>query len=199
MKIRLGELRRVIHEAMGADDDLAAAVMISTGGGVVVVYKPDVLVSAIRDGSFPASAMVGYVRLINMTKYCGAWELSEMWGPGYGDMLTDIAFAISPSGRLVPDRMEVSTPAEKKWIRISQRGDVTLEDLPPKCKSGHDDRPHLKKIYSSTGDPVRLEAMKSRHQEIMDELSAELSISQEKLENIIIDAGASRFSGSVLQ
>lgn len=200
MKIRLGELRRIVREVAGGGEDLAAVVMLSAGGGVAVVYNPDVLLdSALRGALEPAEAIVGYVRLIDMSKYCaGAWELSEMWGPGRrGDMLMDIAFAMTPNGRLVPDRMDVSPAASKMLRRASERGDVTLEDLPPKCKSHHDED-HLKKIYSSSGDPSRLEALKTRHRAVMEELKKQ-GVDTEELEATLLDAGPAKFSGSIVR
>lgn len=200
MKIRLGELRKIIREALGASEDLAASVVRSGGGGVVVVYRPDVFLGSVLQGMLePKEAVVGYVRLIDMTKYCsGAWELNEMWGPGYGDMLMDIAFAMSPNGRLVPDRTDVSAAASKMLMRAAAGGNVTLEDLPRTCKSHHDED-HLKKIYSSSGDRAQLEALKTRHQEVMERLSGEVNMNVQELEDIILDVGASRFSGSIVR
>lgn len=195
MKIRLGDLRRIIREAVGANGDLAAAVMTSSGGGAAVVYRPDVLASALQGGSSPEEAVVGHLRLIDMTKYCGAWEVSEMWGPGHGDMLMNVAFAMSPGGKLVMDRRSVSDKAEKMWSRWADR--VEVDDMPEKCKTSHAKRPGLNKIYSSPGDPSRLAELKSRHQAVMDELSGEFGKSQVELEAVIFDAGWERFNGSL--
>lgn len=191
MKMRLGDLRRIIHEAVGTNEDLAAAVMTSSGGGAAVVYRPDVLVSALQGGSSPEEAVVGHLRLLDMTKYCGAWEVSEMWGPGHGDMLMNVAFTMSPHGKLVMDRRSVSTAAERLWSRWADR--VEVDDMPETCKTSHAKRPGLKKIYSFPGDPARLATFKSRHQAVMDELG----IPQDALETIIFDAGWEKFNGSL--
>ena len=195
MKIRLGELRRIIREVVGGGEELAAAVMTSGGGGAVVVYKPDVLAAALRGGESPEDAVVGHVRLIDMTAYCGAWEISEMWGPGYGDMLIDVAFTMSPGGKLVMDRRSVSVAAEKLWSRTAAR--VEVDDMPPSCKTSHDRRPGLKKIYSSPGDRPRLEAMEALHRDVMAQLSSELGKTQEVLETVVFDAGWEKFNGSL--
>ena len=109
-----------------------------------------------------------------------------------------IAFAMTPNGRIVPDRMDVSPAASKMLGRAAESGNVTLEDLPRTCKSHHDED-HLKKIHSSPGDPARLEALQSRHEMVMDELSEELGMSVQELTDAVLDAGASMFRGSVVQ
>lgn len=208
MKIRLGELRRIIREAISGPDDLAVVVK----NGVAVVYRPEALKSALLGATgveTPVSnprvealisndAIAGYVKVLEPAEDCGgAWELGEMWGPGYGDLLMDIAFALSPAGKLVPDRRKVSVAAAKMLSRTTGRAGVELEELPASCTSKHDKRPHLKKIYSSSGDPARLGAMKSNHQEVMDDLSKELGDPQKKLEAAILDAGWEKFNDSL--
>lgn len=191
MKIRLHDLRRLIREAVGSED-LAACVGT---GGVLALYRPAELTSIMMSGDVDnlGSAIVGYLQ-VKPAPACDAWELSELWGPRYGEMLVDLAFVLSSDGRLVIDRQVVSDKASAMWRRIAEK--VKVEPLPAGCETYHED-PSLNVIYVSGGDPGRLSALQTRHNEVMDELSGELNMPPKKLERSIIEAGWERFNASL--
>jgi hypothetical protein len=61
----------------------------------------------------------------------GAWEVYHSAGPGYGKIVYGMGYALSPSGRLIPDRSSVSSDAFKGWTGAfnSSRPRIPLDDI----------------------------------------------------------------------
>ena len=61
----------------------------------------------------------------------GAWEVTAAAGKGYGKILYSIGYALSPKGRLMPDRSSVSDSAREAWRGASRTHDsLQLDPLP---------------------------------------------------------------------
>lgn len=60
-----------------------------------------------------------------------AWEVKLAAGPGYGKLLYGLAYAMSPTGRLMSDREEISEPAKGAWKKAfnSERSRQTFDDV----------------------------------------------------------------------
>ena len=60
----------------------------------------------------------GVIRLAASSQPCNdAWEVTTSAGPGYGKLIYGVGFALAPNGRLMPDRMSVSSSASAGWAR----------------------------------------------------------------------------------
>jgi hypothetical protein len=153
MKIRLGELRKIIREALSRspEADLAVIVRESTALNFVgaVVYSAPALIDVVRaNAALPpeeqaesvddlvsafmdAGVVVGYVKLNKPAEPCNdAWKVIGSWGPGMGAVVYDLALALSPTGRLMSDRFSVSPGARSRWEKISAaRGDAAILPL----------------------------------------------------------------------
>lgn len=180
-------IRQVLTE--GLTEDLAAV----RKGNALTLYRPATLMSG---GSFD-DAVVGHLQ-IKPAPDCGdAWELVEVWGPGYGDLLVNLAFAMSPSGKLIVDRQVVTPAGAKMWRRTTSS--IEKEPLPATCKTSHQKSGDeaLNMIYVSSGDPGALSAMTARHAEVMDELSEKLDVPPKELESSLAGSGWNRFDASL--
>ncbi len=208
MKIRLGDLRKIIREALesvGAEE--LAAVKRQRGDHItVVLYRPAVLRSALLSTAdqvvtpsknplteaMKSGGTVGLVTVFRPRVDCGgAWELGEIWGPRYGRLLVDIAFGLSPSRKIVIDRTTVLEPGRDLWNRVTVG--MKSEPLPLGCTTQHDDEV-LNKIYiAPEGIMSPLEGLTAHHDDLMNKLSGDYNLQPKVIETAIVDAGHSLF------
>lgn len=158
-----------------------------------VLSVPDL--SNLMQAAMDSQLVVGYLRIELPKDDCGdSMELTEIWGPGYGDLLVDLAFALSPSHSLVIDRKVVTDKGAGMWKRIASR--VKVSPLPKTCSTYHKD-PDLNVIYSSRGNPTVLRVLKARHDAAMNEASKDFNIPPKKIENVIMSAGWEHFNDTL--
>jgi len=80
------------------------------------------------DENIALGAVRGIIRIRRPSNPCdGAWEVVLSAGPGIGKLVYGTAYAMSPSGKLIPDRMSVSVDAERGWKRA--QGERTSKEL----------------------------------------------------------------------
>lgn len=140
MRIRLGELRRVIRESLhdGPPDveDLAAYVSDGESGSrVVTIYDVGKLLGgavAEEDSGTVAAkkVVVGYVVVVPSRHPCnGAWEVKYSAGPGYGKLVYGVGYAATPNNMLIPDREHVSPDAYRGWKTQQEKPGVEKAPL----------------------------------------------------------------------
>ena len=152
MKIRLGELRRIIREALddpkglaSRSEDLAAYVIdeSSFDKKTAVIYSPNDLKEFLEsmavvtdkrelaDEAVDKNIVRGYIVIAKpaskRTPCNGAWEVKFSVGPGA--IVYGVGYALSPSGILMPDRRSVSDRAKGGWLKQSGRTNKTLDDI----------------------------------------------------------------------
>lgn len=197
MRIRLGELRKIIREAIGGSDGLAAAVRAYEDTAAAVVYSVDDL------------AVRGYIRITRPDRPCnGAWEVTSAWGPGIGKTVYGLGFALSPTGLLMPDRLGVLPPAVAGWEKQSNRKMKALdnhkhpptgadpfhdehhtEDPSDDCRMNKDGIDFLNYTYEAQGwEAGMLNSMVTRHEEAMAGVS-----SPEDVEETLFDSARRKF------
>lgn len=220
MRIRLGELRRIIQEALHTSGGLAAAVRAYNVQATVVVYSADDLLSTVELKPIDLSAALysnnvprGYIRITRPDKPCnGAWEVTSAWGPGIGKTIYGLGFALSPTGILMPDRLGVLPPAVGGWKKQSNRNMKALDSHkhPPKgtdpfhdehhtedpsddCRMNKDGIDFLNYSYEAQGwEAGVLDSMVTRHEETMTGVS-----SPEDVEDALFDSAHRKFVEAV--
>jgi len=201
MKIRLGDLRRLIRESLETVD-LAAVKNVRGGEATITLYRPSALRSVMEStvdlppsrghrlrGLIDEGGVVGHLKVFGPVVECGgAWELSEIWGPGYGQLLANLAFAIS--NKIVIDRGVVLSPGLTLWKKVTAA--MTSEPLPSGCETDHTEDV-LNRVYSSSGDPAALDELTSRHAALMLGLSEEFNVAPKWMEEDLVNAAARQF------
>lgn len=122
----------------------------------------------------------GMIRIRKPGNPCdGAWEVSMSAGPGFGKQVYGAAYAMSPTGKLIPDRMSVSAAARRGWSRAqTQRKSKELDFLfPPHLTPEKDDdcRRHndpgeefVDRSYEAQGwEAGMLEQLQANHDEMV--------------------------------
>lgn len=165
MKIKLGDLRKMIREALGeqgAQGDLAAWVEDGESKKTAVIYSPSALINfsetidrvaqpkSLAGEAVDSGIVKGYIsiRQPNESTPCnGAWEVTFSAGPRLGDIVYGVGFALSPTGILMPDRKSVSPRARRRWEKEGDRRVMKpLDDFkhPPVDpeRNNHHDRYH---------------------------------------------------------
>jgi hypothetical protein len=72
-----------------------------------------------------------------------AWEVKRSAGPGLGQLVYGIGFALSPSGLLIPDRGYVSPSASTGWQKqASKRPSHPLDNISAHNSHNRSARPH---------------------------------------------------------
>lgn len=130
MRIKLGELRRIIREAAEVGKDLAAVTEKHLGGFKATVYDPVKLEDLLLDspkivftGGPDAlkSCIVGRVRIGKPDEPCwDAMTISSIAGPG--KLMYGLAYALSPSGLLISDRESMTSDAVSAWKGMADKG-----------------------------------------------------------------------------
>jgi len=184
MKIRMGELRRLIREAFGGER-LALYVWRFSSYIKVVLYSPaDLLALDWSERSeLPTEVLRGYASFHETDDPCnGAWEVSSIAGIGYGKILYGLGYALVPGGRLMPDREYSSKRAQGAWRKSTGklRG-FPLDDVEdPQTEDPNDDCAVRLSVKKGGPDPVldvayegpRVDPgpMQQVHQETLEEL-----------------------------
>ena len=183
------------------------------GDITIVIYDPRMMKSAIEElsdsntvakpPSGMVSAIMGMIR-ISPPAYgpsggensCrGAWEVVRSGvrsrGVGIGGLLYRLAAAASPTGKLMPDRRDVSPNAQNVWkSKFSKMSDekkqsnVLDDEQNARTEDPNDDcivhdydeekgpgSNLLNYVYDDFGGRVNIDALKSAHQDFMDEIS----------------------------
>lgn len=216
MRIRLGELRRIIREALDEGGVLAAAVREHDDFASAIVYSVNDLVSVVEseptdlsDAFYNNNVSRGYIRITRPDKPCnGAWEVTSAWGPGIGKTVYGLGFALSPTGLLMPDRLGVLPPAVAGWKKQTGRTMKALDNHkhPPKgtdpfhdahhtedptddCRMNKDGIDFLNYSYEAQGwEKGMLDSMVARHEETMVQVS-----SPEGVEEALFDSARRKF------
>lgn len=124
--------RRLLIEATTSAsniENLAAYTFEGDGGDAAVLYRPETVKNLMSSGAsldsetlLKSSAVVGYIGLQHHDTDCwAASEILSMVGKGYGKILYDIGYALSPSGILMMDREIVSPAASASWLRAGDK------------------------------------------------------------------------------
>ena len=143
MKMRLGELRRLIREAVGGER-LALCVSETSDRIKIVLYSPaEVLapgadVGKLTDSAALRSAVRGYAVFKRPKESLGpcndAWYVSAIAGVGYGADLYGFGYSLVPSGRVMPDRIYSAPRAVNAWTKAGKKtdpeGNPVLRKLP---------------------------------------------------------------------
>lgn len=127
--------KRLLQESQ-PEEDLAAFTPENGGRLSAVIYSTSELSKRLRAGeSIEVSSSVavrGYVE-VKLSDYpCNdSWEVKTSWGPGIGRIVYGLAFALTPKGRLMPDRDMVSDSAGESWRKASKKGLIAepLDDI----------------------------------------------------------------------
>ena len=247
MRIRLGDLRQIIREAIGASDDLATIVRSMSDTVITgVVYSVPTLFDVVREhAALPVESqaetvddlvalfrrsgiVVGYIKIGKPSEPCSdAWKVIGSWGPMMGEVVYDLALALSPTGRLVSDRVSVSGRARTRWEKLrTSRGAMTggglslaLDDeyapsesqltpddpnddcrlYQPMRKGGPD--PILDRVYVATGsEAAKKEAMMANHEEAMAEvIRIDPDETRKRMEDAIFRTGGLKFGEGLME
>ena len=207
-------MRRLLREegSGGRGDDLAVCVVGTPGvRATATVYRAEETLERWRDVSgLDGSCIVGWVNLWKPTGApCrGAWMIAGIAGPGR--LVYGLAYALSPTGLVVPDRTSVSTSARAAWkgyaSKAAGRGAVhPLDDAdhPPEGQSAYHDAHHtedpnddcytshsedfLNAAYEGHGDEdAMLKRLQAAHQAVLARIPEGL---RHKFEEEVQDAG----------
>ncbi len=216
MKIRLGELRRIIREAAAGSslntDELAAMLTEDDGGAKVVVYHPMPVENMMRklpgdvvDRSPELMAklkeyMVGWVQVVKPKDPCwDAMMIASIAGPG--KLMYGIAYALSPSGRLISDRDYMTNAAFSAWRNMSAKGTRGKKKLDnvnaPSTPEPVDDCAVLKDdflnyAYEAEGWEMGvLETMSDNHEAVIARVTKNGILSRDEVEKALDTAGLS--------
>ena len=205
-------MRRLLREGSGGvGDDLAVCVTSVSGvRATATVYRVGETLERWRDVSGLDSCIVGWVNLWKPTGApCrGAWMIAGIAGPGR--LIYGLAYALSPTGLVVPDRTSVSPSAKAAWkgyaAKAAARDAVyPLDDAdhPSKGQSAYHDAHHtedpnddcytshdedfLNAAYEGHGDEdAMLKRLQVAHRAVLAQIPEGL---RRKFEEEIQDAG----------
>jgi hypothetical protein len=166
LKLLIREEVSLLRESSGFGEDLAVVVRSAGSLKQAIIYDADVLFSKIDgleklsqgDGMTPVirahladTFVKGFIEVgpprgmgHRSAGPCnGAWMVYRSAGPGYGKIVYGVGFALSPSGRLIPDRLDVSDSAKAGWDKqfTGGRGRLPLDDIDAH-RDGGTIRPH---------------------------------------------------------
>jgi hypothetical protein len=220
MKIRLGDLRRLIREALEPNrlalytypDDARGRRVIK-----VVLYSPTEIlgdVEKFKKESFlydqdNTGIVKGYARFQEPEHPCnGAWEVTSIAGKGLGKILYGLGYSLTPNGRLMPDRHYTTNAGKQAWSKAATKlnglplddeiGSLTPEDPEDDCElqnpidAGGPD-PLLDVAYEGGelgGGQVA--GMRAEHWSTVDELE-EAGLNQDDFESWLKRAGGLKF------
>lgn len=226
MKIRLSQLRKIIREEIAKPallenlDDLItsdmAAVVSDTGTSrTAVVYNVDALITALGRRRLDTLKVVGIVQISEPrgAPCRGAWMIRGITGPG--KIMYGLAYAMSPTGLVVPDRSSVSPLATAAWKKYSSKvgPDKMLplddashpkpgedphhdkhhtEDPNDDCFTSHDEE-FLNAAYKGPGgEAALLDRLTNNHERALKMIDA-TGRRREEIESEILDAGFMAF------
>jgi hypothetical protein len=198
MRMRIGELRRLIREALVGGERLALCVRERYGSQIeVVLYSSEgvernlgEVVAGVESRRGVAGVLRGMATYELGSEPChGAWSVTQVAGPGYGRILYGLGYNLTPEHRLMPDRDYTSARAGRAWAGAAGkrlRG-LPLDDIEdpatpdpsddctvkvPRSEGGPD--PVLDVAYEGGELPVgEIEAMGAEHRAVVELLGAE--------------------------
>lgn len=183
------------------------------GDITIILYDPERMKSATKnlDSNVPpmsqismmSAAIVGMIRISppaygpnrDENSCRGAWEVVRSGvrsrGTGVGGLLYKLAAAASPTGKLMPDRREVSPHAQNVWASkfnkmpagkkelnvLDDENNAKTEDPSDDCIVHPYDEEKgpgsnfLNYAYDDFGGNVNIDALKAAHQNFMNEIS----------------------------
>jgi len=215
MKIRLGELRKIIREAVGVGEGLAALVTEDLGGFKATVYYSVPVEKMFRKSSGDVihqspelmaklvANVVGRVQVIEPMEPCwDAMMVASIAGPG--KLMYGVAYALSPSGLLISDRDSMTSQAVAAWRNMAAkgtRGKKKLDDINPphETPEPEDDcvlRPEgfLNYAYEAEGwEMGTLETMRDEHESLVARVTKDGVLSRDEVEKALTKAGLSYF------
>lgn len=193
--------RRILAEGSAPDvSGLAAYVYDGGDGPAAVVYRIDdawaeiQTIKAGRGQGRPSPSAVGHVELEALTKgYSGAYKVGITVGPGIGKVIYGLAFALSPTGKIVSDRWMVSPEARAGYEKALRSGrpatPIDDEEHNPshfhsaahtpdpsddgKLYRGYDGDPVLDMVYGSEGwEKPMLGRLTHEHDNLVQQLTS---------------------------
>jgi hypothetical protein len=212
MRIRMGELRRIIREVAVVGQDLAVFVDVASNGFKATVYDPVVLEDLVLDSPEILSGgptalkgcVVGRVQIVKPEAPCwGAMKVASIAGPG--KLMYGLAYALSPSGLLISDREPnaMTTQSISAWRKMamgSSRGRKKLDNIvDPQTPEPEDDcdvRPEefLNYAYAAEGwEGEKLRSLQAEHERLVKRLTSDGKLSRLPIELAISSAGFAYF------
>jgi hypothetical protein len=146
----MGQLRGLIREILlresSGGESLAAFIDESGSYINITLYDGNALVDVVSSPEFEGinspsfervamkQVMKGVIKIVAPSKNSGpcygAWQVVKANGEGYGRELYGLAYAMSPSGKLISDREQVSDDAIDGWKNAaSKRKALPLDNL----------------------------------------------------------------------
>ena len=214
--------KRLLKEAsLGEFNTTGMAAVVDESGSskIAVVYKVDAIESY-KDVStqIDLSSIVGFVKIAppRGAPCRGAWQVKAIVGPG--KLVYGLAYAMSPTGLIVPDRSEVSPSASNAWKGYAAKTDpkniLPLDDADhPKrgtdkqhdkyhtedpnddCYTAHSED-HLNAAYRGPGgESELLDRLMDSHRMMKTRLK-QSGVNVTQLEDAIIDAGYNKFDSA---
>lgn len=127
-------LRKFIQEAIRSSSERLAIMRI--GPFKAVLYNANKLIEWSKnpqwnyDNFLTHPIVLGYIKIQEPDEKCSdAYVVQSIGGPGWGHILYPVGHAMSPSGKLIPDRTVLSAPARNAWMK--RRNELNSEDLLP--------------------------------------------------------------------
>ena len=196
-----------------------AAIVDETGSSkIAVVYKVDAIEALEDMGVVDPNAIVGFVKIAppRGAPCRGAWQVKAIVGPG--KLVYGLAYAMSPTGIIVPDRSEVSDSASDAWKGYAAKTDpkniLPLDDAdhPKRGTDKHHDKhhtddpqddcytahseDHLNAAYRGPGGESELiDRLLDSHMMLKNKMK-QRGVDITKLEDAIIDAGYNKFDSA---
>ena len=226
MKIRLSHLKKIIKEEVrrahlseSLEDiitsDMAAVVTDTGTARTAVVYNVDALITALGRRRLDTLKVVGIVQISKpQGAPCrGAWMIRGITGPG--KIMYGLAYAMSPTGLVVPDRSSVSPSAAAAWKKYSVKAEPNkifplddashpargkdaqhdkyhTEDPGDDCFTSHDEE-FLNAAYKGPGGEVALlNRLTNNHERVLKMIDAS-GRRREEIESEVLDAGFMAF------
>jgi len=232
MKITVGQLRRIIAEETqkvvseasldGVDTSAMAVVLDDSGTSrTAVVYDVPALRAAVAASNYAGSRdyIIGFVQVAapRGAPCRGAWQVKGIVGPG--KIVYGLAYALSPTGLIVPDRSNVSPSASSAWkgyaAKVGRANILPLDDAdhPKKgadafhdahhtpsedddCYTSHEEE-YLNAAYRGPGgEGALLDRLMDAHESVMNQLAAS-GVDASDVEGEILDGGYAKFDASM--
>jgi hypothetical protein len=201
-------------------DTSGMAAVVDDGGNyrTAVVYRvPEVSSRRTPQSEIPAKDIVGFVKVAQPRGAAcrGAWQVKGITGPG--KLVYGLAYALSPSGLVMPDRSDVSPQASSAWKAYAaksgpqnilplddadhpkrgtdkQHDKYHTEDPQDDCYTSHSED-HLNAAYRGPGgEGALLDRLMDAHEALMSKLKKQ-GVDTAELESAILDAGYAKFDG----
>lgn len=230
-----------INEAEGKDaklkasiEGLAVGAFKDRGEITLVLYDPKAMKTAVEEISnrggdkastgTMSSAIMGMIRIAppaygqtgDESSCRGAWEVIRSGvrskGTGVGGLLYRLAAAASPTGKIMPDRREVSSDAEVFWKSkfskmpgdkrernaLDDESNARTEDPKDDClvhdydkNVGPGSNP-LNYVFDDLGQGVDVSSLNKAHEDFMDEISWSLP-SEVNIDQLFFKASSDAF------